>query len=523
MTVKVDDGGPEISVPLPAVGEFAGEPSSRYRVFAQPALAHLKRKSLEGGLVLVCAQGAKFLVQTTTTMFLARLLSAEDFGLQGMVLALTGFIGLFREAGLGAATIQRLEVTEEQISTLFWINAAVGVALAIATAILAPLLAAFYGQPRLYWITIVSGVAFAFSGLAAQHQALLVRRMQFSTVAKIDVLSLTISSAAAVAMALLGWRYWALVGMALVASIVSAGGVWLAIPWVPTRPRAGCGIRSMLHFGWMATCNNFVVFLAWNSDNILVGRFWGADALGLYGRAFQLATLPILQLNAAIAGVAFSAFSRIQDDAERLARSFLRGYSLLLSLTIPTTISFALFAEEIVRVLLGAKWMEVAPILRLLVPAALVFALANPFSLLVISTGRARRALSISAATTPLVIVGIALGLRHGPRGVALGYSLAMALLVIPIVSWSKRGTKITWADLWGTCKHPLVAAMMAGATGLIVKIALEGALAPIPYLLVGFGLVFGMYAWALLIVLKNKNLYMDLLNQVFSRGRTAG
>jgi PST family polysaccharide transporter len=372
-------------------------------------------------------------------------------------------------------------------------------------------------------MAIVAGVAFAINGLASQHQALLARRMQFATVAKIDVLSLTMSSAAGVVMALLGWRYWALVGMALVASIVNAVAVWLAIPWVPARPRLRCGVRSMLHFGWMATCNNFVVFFAWNSDNILIGRFWGAEALGLYGRAFQLVTLPILQLNAAISGVAFSALSRLQDDAERLERSFLKGYSLLLSLTIPTTISFALFSEEIVHVVLGAKWMDVAPILRLLVPAALIFALANPFSLLVISTGRARRALRMSAATTPLVIVGIALGLSHGPRGVALGYSLAMALLVFPIVSWSKRGTKITWADLWMTCKKHLVSGLMAGTIGLIVKIALGGAVAPIPHLLIEFGFVFGMYAWTFLIVLKNKDLFMDLLNQAFSRTRTGG
>ena len=492
------------------------EPSSRYRAFAHPAVDELKRKSVRGGVVAVCAQGAKFVLQTATMMLLARLLSAEDFGLQGMAVVLTGFLGLFRDAGLGAATIQRLEVTQEQISTLFWINVAVGAALATFTAALAPVLVAFYGEPRLYWITVVLGVAFVFSGLAAQHQALILREMRFVTLAKIEVLSLTISSAAGVVMALLGWRYWALVSMAVVGSIVSAAGAWLAIPWVPGLPRRKCGVRSMLHFGWMATCNNLVVFLAWNSDNILLGRFWGADALGLYGRAYQLATLPVHQLNGAIAGVAFPALSRIQDDPDRLAKSFLRGYSLLVSLTIPITISCALFAEEIVRVVLGAKWMEAAPIFRLLAPTVWCsrWPIHSPW--LVISTGRVGRALSITAATTPLVIVGIVLGLSHGPKGVALGYSLAMALLVIPITAWSKHGTRITWAGLWKAIKQPLLSGLLAGAIGLIVKITLGGMLAPIPYLLVGLGLVLGGYAWVLLIAMGQKNLYVDLLTQVF-------
>jgi O-antigen/teichoic acid export membrane protein/chemotaxis methyl-accepting protein methylase len=499
------------------------EPSSRYRAFAHPAVDELKRKSVRGGVVAVSAQGAKFVLQIATMVLLARLLSAEDFGLQGMAVVLTGFLGLFKDAGLSAATIQRLEVTQAQISTLFWINVVVGAALATFTAVLAPVLVAFYGEPRLYWITVVLGVAFVFSGLGAQHQALIVREMRFVTLAKIELLSLTISSAAGVVMALFGWRYWALVSMVVVGSIVSAAGAWLANPWVPGLPRRKCGVRSMLHFGWVATCNNLVVFLAWNSDNILLGRFWGADALGLYGRAYQLATLPVHQLNGAITGVAFSAFSRIQDDADRLARSFLTAYSLLVSLTIPITISCALFAEEIVGVVLGAKWMEAAPIFRLLAPTALVFALVNPLSWLVISTGRVRRALTMTAATTPLVIVGIVLGLSQGPKGVALGYTLAMALLVIPITAWSIHGTRVTWAGLWRAIKPPLLSGLVASAIGLIVKITLGGMLASIPFLLVGLGLVLGSYAWVLLVAMGQKNLYVDLLTQVFRGARSGG
>jgi O-antigen/teichoic acid export membrane protein len=78
----------------------------------------------------VSAHGAGFVVQSATTMVLARLLSPQDFGLQGMVVVVTGFLALFRDAGLGMATIQRLEVTHEQTSTLFWINVAVGAILA---------------------------------------------------------------------------------------------------------------------------------------------------------------------------------------------------------------------------------------------------------------------------------------------------------------------------------------------------------------------------------------------------------
>ena len=492
----------------------------RYHGFARASVDDLKRKSVRGGAVAICTLGAKLELQTATLMVLARLLSSEDFGLQGMAAVLTGFLAIFRDVGLAAATVQRLEVTHEQISTLFWINVTVGVVLAAFAAILAPFVAAFYGDSRLYWITVVSGAAFLFGGLAAQHQALILRQMQFLTLAKIDLFSLSISSMLGIVMALCGWRYWSLVGIAVVGPIVSAAGVWMAVPWIPGPPRRRCGVMSMLHFGWMATCNSLLVFLAWNSDNILIGRFWGADALGLYGRAYQLATLPVQQLTAALSGVALTAFSRIQDDTDRLATSFLRAYSLLISLTIPIAIGCPLFADEIIRVVLSVKWMDAAPIFRLLAPAALVFALANPLSWLVMSTGRVGRALSISAATTPVVLIGIAAGLNHGPKGVALGYSVAMVLIIIPITAWAKQGTGITWTDLWKASKPSVLAGLIAGVVGLIVKITLGGIWAPIPYVVVGAGLVIGVYTWVLVVVMDQKSLYLDLLRQVFHAER---
>src|SRR5882724_6653900 len=313
------------------------ELSPGHRALAQPALADLKRKSVVGGIAAVSAQGVRFVIQTATMIVLARLLSPQDFGLLGMVVVVTGFLGLFRDAGLGMATVQRLEVTHEQTSTLFWINVAVGAILAALCAALAPLLVAFYHEPRLYWVAVVSVATFIFNRLSAQHGALLQRVMRFVTQAKIDVLSLAVGSGSGVVRALLGCRYWSLVGMAIASSIVGAAAVLLAVPWVPGFPRRRSGIRSMLHFGGLATCNSFVVFLAWNAEKLLLGRFWGADALGLYGRGFALVTLPVQQLNAAIGSVAFPALSRIQHDVKRLARSFLRFFGLLFSLTIPST------------------------------------------------------------------------------------------------------------------------------------------------------------------------------------------
>ncbi len=134
----------------------------------------------------------------------------------------------------------------------------------------------------------------------------------------------------------------------------------------------------MMHFGGTLTLNGLVVYIATNFEKILLGRFWGVDAVGLYGRAYQLINIPTENLNSAAGEVAFSALSRLQHDPHRLKKYFLKGYSLVLALTLPITIACALFADDIILVLLGPKWKAAATILRLLAPTMLVFAIANP-------------------------------------------------------------------------------------------------------------------------------------------------
>jgi O-antigen/teichoic acid export membrane protein len=494
-----------------------GSDPSHQRNFARPSSDQLKRKSVRGGFVTIAAQGAKVLLQTATLILLARLLSPDDFGLAGMAATLTGFLSLFRDAGLSAATVQRREVTHEQISTLFWINLSVGIGLAACTVLVAPVVVRFYSEPRLYWIVVVTGSSFIFSGVVAQHGALITREMRFAARALIDLTALAAGSAVGVVMAVLGWRYWSLVGIGLVSSMVGAVGVLLAVPWAPGPPRRGVGVRSMLRFGGLATCNGILVFLSWNSDNILIGRFWGAHDLGLYGRAYQLATLPVEQLNATLSGVAISGLSAIQDDADRVARSFLRGYSLLLSVTLPIAISCPLFANEIIQVLLGDKWLDVVPIFRFLAPTSIVFALANPLSWLVTATGRVGRAVRITAVAAPVTIIGILLGLSRGPTGVAIGYSVAKVLILIPIAAWSKQGTGIAWSDLWNVTRKPMSAGLMAGAVGFGAKVCFSGGLAPILVLTLGVGIVFSVYACAL-VAMGQKKIYLDLLTELFSK-----
>src|SRR5262245_52096727 len=164
--------------------------------------ANLRGRTVRGGAVTIITQGIKFVLGIATTIVLARLLTPEDYGLIGMVVVVTGFVAMFKDLGLSNATIQRAEINSEQISTLFWINVALSIAIMLLTAGLAPAVSWFYGDARLTAITIVYATGFLFGGLTVQHEALLRRQMRFTALAVKDMVSLI---AGIITALVLGW------------------------------------------------------------------------------------------------------------------------------------------------------------------------------------------------------------------------------------------------------------------------------------------------------------------------------
>ena len=472
----------------------------------------LKERTIRGASARVFAQGASFLLRIGSLMVLARLLDPKDFGLLGMVTALTGILGLFRDFGLSAATVQRADVSEEQTSTLFWINLLVGTLLAIFTALLAPLVSIFYHEPRLVAVTAVVATSFLFNSAGVQHSALLQRQMRFTVLAFIDVIALVVSTIIAIAMAKAGFGYWALVAMTVSLPLITCISLWLASAWLPGRPHRRAGIRSMMRFGSIMTMNGLVVYIASNFEKVLLGRFWGAEALGIYGRAYQLIRIPTDNLNSAVGEVAFSALSRVQGDPSRLRRYFLKGYSLVLGLTLPLTVACALFADDLILVLLGPKWTQAAGIFRLLAPTILVFAIANPLGWLLNSIGLVERGLRMALVIAPLMIASYILGLSHGPKGVALAYSAVMTAWVIPVVVWSVHGTPISWRDILGAASRPLASVTLAGVFSFAVRLFYGQTLSPLPRLALESTVLLISYSVTLLFVAEQKSVYLDLL-----------
>jgi PST family polysaccharide transporter len=414
--------------------------------------------------------------------------------------------------------VQRSTVTEEQVSTLFWINMLVGALLGLLAVAMAPFIAVFYHEPRLFKVTIVLAAGFFFNAAGVQHSALLQRQMRFTALSVINIVSLIVGTAIAIGGAKAGYGYWSLVAMTVTLPIASTIGFWLTAGWVPGMPHRQAGVRSMIRFGGTVTLNGLVVYVANNFEKILLGRYWGVDALGLYGRAYQLVNIPTDNINSSVGEVAFSALSRLQDDPTRLKSYFLKGYSLVLALTLPITTACVLFADDIVVVLLGPKWKDTAAIFRFLGPTIMVFAIANPLSWLLSSIGWVGRNLKIALLIAPTMMAGFVIAMPYGPRGVAFAYSAVLTLWLLPLIAWCVRGTVVSFWDILLTVSRPLVSSIVAGTLAFGLRSVYGSALSPLPRLTIEGAVLLLAFLGILLFVTGQKDFYLSLVRGLTKR-----
>jgi len=424
--------------------------------------ADLKGRSVRGGALTLTSQGTQFALQTISTVVLARLLTPADFGLVAMVTAVTGLASAFADFGLSEATIQRKEITQEQVSTLFWINLAIGLGLTLITAALGPVLASFYREPRLRNITFVLSLTFLIGGLRVQPNALLKRQMRYTALAMRDIVSYALAVPVAIVLAWRGAGYWALVGLPMTLNSVQMALSWLLVRWKPGMPRHDASLRSMLAFGGNVSASYLTITLNRSADGALVGWYWGAGPLGLYSRAYNLLMLPIRQLSAPAASVAIPAFSRLQGDPDRFARSFLRAASLMVWICTPMFGYLFVAAGPVIALVLGNQWRDAAPVFQILAVSALAQLFLEMSIWLLVSRGLSARLIRLLLIISPILIGSFAIGLPYGIKGVALAGSLVQIALLPWMLHFTFQGTNLTLARLGKAIVYPLSLCLIA-------------------------------------------------------------
>lgn len=453
-------------------------------VQSEPSLGN---KAGRGAAVTLAGQIIRISVQVLGIVLLARMLSPADYGVTAMVLAIIGVGEILRDFGLSSAAIQAKTLTRGQRSNLFWMNVGIGLALTIAVAALSGPISAFYGDDRLVLVTIALSCTFFLNGFSTQFRADLNRHFRFGQLAGVEIAAQVVALGIALALAALGWGYWAIVAQQVLQVLFQAVVFPIVAGWWPGLPKRGEEMKPFLKFGGGLVGAQLLNYASRNVDSIVIGRQFGAQELGYYNRAFQLMVLPLNQINAPSSRVALPTLSRLQDQPHRYAEFISFGQTILLNIVCFVLAFSVSQATDVIHLALGAQWDQSVPLFQILAIAGLFQAAAYTSYWVFLSHGLTTRYLIYMLVSRPFVIGIIIFGSVWGVEGVALAYALTTALLWPTGTLFLVGKSTAPLLRLFLNALRTITIYGIAAAASWSSTLALADAL-PIVRILVGFG-----------------------------------
>jgi O-antigen/teichoic acid export membrane protein len=406
-------------------------------------------------------------------IMLARLLTPDEWGVASIALVVAAFFQMIPDLALGYSLVQRPSITEHDRSTVFWLSLGLGVGVTLVGIGLSGVIADVFSEPQVEELFRAVSIGFTISALAAVPTALLTRDLAYRSLELRYIAGTFAGGIVAVTLALAGAGAWAIVGNSLAAIVASTLLVWIVTPWRPRFMFSRASARSLGSFGATVFGSQLLLYAQLNSDKVLVGRYLGAGALGLYSFAYNLMFTPILNVAFPLQQVLFPALATIQEDEDRLRAAWLRGKRLAVAILAPTFLLVAIVAPDLVPTVFGERWEDAVPVLQLLCVAGVAYSLGTlDWSLLVVR-GRVRALLLLSALLTIGVTSAVAIGLRWDLEGVAACYAAAQWLLVLPAMWITTRAGRVDFRPTLRAAGSSLPFAVAAAAAGYGVRWAM--------------------------------------------------
>jgi len=393
---------------------------------------NLTTRTIHGIRWSVTSQVVRLFIQFGITAILARLLVPDDFGLVAMVVVFANFAVIFRDIGLASAVVQRERLTEEHLSSGFWLCILVGLFLALALSLSAPIISRFYGDARLQPITIALAFTFFISSFGIVQTALLTRELNFKALAIIEILGIVISGVVAVFLAFLRFGVWSLVWRQIVASIVTVVLLWSVSKWRPKFVFSWKRLSELLGFGLNLTGFNFVNYFNRNLDNLLIGKFLGSLPLGFYNLAYRLLLFPLGNISSVIGKVMFPSLSAIQSDKARVRLAYQKGTRYIAVVTFPLMVGLVILAPQFVRVVFGPQWDRSIFLVRVLASVGIWQSVSSTVGWIYLSQGRTDVLLKWGLFSVCVYATSFTIGLRWNVEGVAVAYAVTALLLTYP-------------------------------------------------------------------------------------------
>jgi O-antigen/teichoic acid export membrane protein len=420
----------------------------------------LKNKAASGIKWSSVSQIGRQIMQFVTAAILARLLSPSDFGLVGMATIVIGFVDLFKDLGTSAAVIQRKNISDELLYSIFWINLAFGLLGMIVLLMLSPVVASFYHEPRVTSILRILSLNFFISSISILQKAILERNLAFNILAKVEISAVLSGSVVGIGAAILGFGVWSLIYQTLAVVVVTTVLLWAATRWKPKMIFAWNEVKEVSSYSLNLTGFTVLNYFSRNGDYLLIGKFLGTQELGYYTLAYRLMLYPLQNISAVIGRVMFPVLSQIQDDNEKLRIVYLKVTSTIALITFPMMFALGPVAESFVLTLFGSQWKPVILLLMILAPVGMVQAIGTTVGAIYQAKGRTDWVLRWGIVSSILVMSSFVIGLQWGIVGVASAYAIATFILAYPSFAIPFRLIDLRMSDFATVLWRPFVASL---------------------------------------------------------------
>ena len=330
----------------------------------------------EGTSAIAWSLTEKFLkrgVQFILSIFLARLLTPSDFGVVAMATIFVSWAEVFKDFGMGQAIIQKKDVTEAQVSTVFWINLMMGILIAIIFVLIAPWAARFYENDMVAWVVRVAGLTFILTSLNVVQSSLFVKALNYKVGTIASLLASTLSGMLGILMAYIGFGIWSLLAQSVMSTVITTAYLWLKSKWRPKRVFNFKETQPLFAKGVGFMGQGLISEVSASIDSMVIGKMYSPASLGLFSRGKSFASMLETTLFAPISRPLFPIFAKINGDTPRMNSSYLKIMRMLTWTASLICGLFIIMSYEIIYILYGTQWIDAAQYL-------LFFSIIIPFN-----------------------------------------------------------------------------------------------------------------------------------------------
>jgi PST family polysaccharide transporter len=378
----------------------------------------------------VISQGITF----SLGILLMSLIAPREFGLLGMVMVFSGFLSVFKDFGLGSSLIQKKEIEKKEIDTIYWTTVSLGLFLTILLIVLAPVIANYYQEPRLKSISYALAFIFVLQSFTGVQLSLAKKKMDFKLIFKVNSSAILLSGILAVILAYNGFGVWTLIAQQISVAFLTSLFFFIRSNYKPSWFWDKNTLKPHLNYSLPLVGRGSINYWSRNADNFFIGKFLGAELLGIYSRSYSIMMLPVSRISGVLSSVLFPSLSLIQDDTKRVTSIFLKITRTIAFITFPLMIMLALGAKDFVETVLGEEWLEMIPILQLLSIVGAVHSVATLDGNIYLVKNRTDLAFKTNILNSSVYVIGFYISSRYSLTHVALVY--VISTLILLLINW---------------------------------------------------------------------------------------